>query len=110
MTMPSLLLLLLPISMILMFSPVTAGVAVEPWNGLPRMLSRMPYEAATTQPGFHLDEFENFRINTDDSGQLQNEEMVCVSPVFYDEVVAVWSTQQRHQSAGFHQTKLFLAK
>lgn len=54
------------------------------------MLSRMPYEAATTQPGFHLDEFENFRINTDASGQLQNEEMLCVNPVFNDEVVAVW--------------------
>ncbi|MBU1706397.1 T9SS type A sorting domain-containing protein [bacterium] len=76
--------------MILMLESTTAEAVVEPLNGPPQMLSRMPYEATATQSKFHLDEFENFRINTDASGQLQNEEMVCVSPVFYDEVVAVW--------------------
>lgn len=70
----------------------------------------MPYEATTTQPGFHLDEFENFRINTDNSGEFQNDKMVYVNPVFHDEVVAIWSEQQGHQSAGLHQIKLFLAK
>jgi len=64
--------------------------AVRPWNGPPPLLSRMPMEA-NARPGYlSLDEYDNFRINSDESGQVQNEEMVCVNPLNSNELVAVW--------------------
>lgn len=68
--------------------PISAGV--RPWNGPVPMLSRLPMEAAPARAQFHLDDYDNFRINSDNSGELQNEEMVCVSPLNPNELVAVW--------------------
>ncbi len=37
-----------------------------------------------------FDEHLNQRVNTDDSGQIQNEEQVCINPLDPDNMVAVW--------------------
>jgi hypothetical protein len=37
-----------------------------------------------------LDEFDNFRVNSDQSDQVQNEEMIAVNPLNPNELVAVW--------------------
>ncbi|MCC6476343.1 T9SS type A sorting domain-containing protein [bacterium] len=37
-----------------------------------------------------LDEFQNLRINTDGSGQIQNEEQCVINPLNPDNMVAVW--------------------
>jgi len=64
--------------------------AVRPWNGPPPLLSRMPVETNAGPGHLSLDEYDNFRINSDESGQVQNEEMVCVNPLNSNELVAVW--------------------
>ncbi len=67
-----------------------APAAVQPCRGPVPMLSRWPMGAAPAHGQVHLDDYDNFRINTDDSGELQNEEMVCVNPLNSNEVVALW--------------------
>ncbi len=37
-----------------------------------------------------FDEHLNSRLNTDDSGEIQNEEQVCINPLDPDNMVAVW--------------------
>lgn len=37
-----------------------------------------------------FDEHLNSRINTDDSGEIQNEQQVCINPLDPDNMVAVW--------------------
>ncbi len=64
--------------------------AVQPWNGPPPLLSRMPVETNARPGPMALDEYDNLRINSDESGQVQNEEMVCVNPLNSNELVAVW--------------------
>ncbi len=38
----------------------------------------------------HFDEHLNQRINTDQSGEIQNEEQACINPLDPDNMVAVW--------------------
>lgn len=69
----------------------SAVAAVRPWDGPPQLLSALPYDNAVPTKGqIHLDDYDNIRINSDASGQLQNEEMVCVNPLNPDQLVAVW--------------------
>ncbi|MFH1010435.1 MAG: T9SS type A sorting domain-containing protein [bacterium] len=69
---------------------LSAPATVRPQEGLPPVLSRLPMEGTSSPVQFPLDESDNFRINTDHSGQLQNEEMVCVNPLNANELVAIW--------------------
>lgn len=64
--------------------------SVQPLTGPPFILSQLPMSVAITHGQGHLDDYDNFRINSDASGELQNEEMVCVNPLNPDQVVAVW--------------------
>jgi hypothetical protein len=40
--------------------------------------------------GRSLDEFDNSRLNSDNSGQIQNEQQVCINPTNPENRVAVW--------------------
>lgn len=46
--------------------------------------------AATMQARTGLDEHPQWRLNTDNSGNIQNEEQACISPVNSANFVAVW--------------------
>ncbi|PJA27188.1 MAG: hypothetical protein CO189_07750 [candidate division Zixibacteria bacterium CG_4_9_14_3_um_filter_46_8] len=42
------------------------------------------------KPTLPLDDTLNVRINSDESGQIQNEQQICINPTNPDNVVAVW--------------------
>jgi len=53
-------------------------------------LALRPVPAAVRYPGNPFDDYPNFRINSDNSGQVQNEEQSCISPIDSNVFVAVW--------------------
>ncbi len=48
----------------------------------------VPLQQRGFMPSF--DEHLNQRVNTDDSGEIQNEEMICINPLDPENMVAVW--------------------
>jgi hypothetical protein len=53
-------------------------------------LAKRPILCDPSHTGFTLDEHPNIRINSDNSGQIQNEEQACISPTLPNQMVAVW--------------------
>ena len=80
----------LMISLMLALPIFVFAQSVQPLEGPPIMLSRLPMPTTPAHGQGHLDDYGNIRINSDASGQLQNEEMVCVNPLNPNQVVAVW--------------------
>jgi hypothetical protein len=81
----------LSLLLVLISAAVRAEVAPVSYNR-PLALRPMPPRGPVSAPARtdETDEWLNIRINSDNSGQVQNEQQVVVNPANPDNVVAVW--------------------
>jgi len=80
--------------LLLIAFPVKKAVSITPGEfdhsrPYPLSLLEYPIMNSPADPWIILD-VDNIRVNSDNSGQLQNEEMVCINPTNTDNAVALW--------------------
>ncbi len=78
-------------ALLLIWSPAyTSDIEdLDHWKPFPLSLIDYPTTGAPTDPWLILD-VDNIQINSDGTGQVQNEEMVCINPTDPLNAVALW--------------------
>lgn len=87
--MPSVIMLLFICAGVLSMGP-SIRAAVQPCDGPLPMLSQQKLNVIDIHMQNNLDDYTNTRINSDQSGEIQNNGMICVNPLNPNEVAAVW--------------------
>lgn len=75
---------------LLLAGAVAASARVIPIRERATPLALRAVPSAVRNPGNPFDDYANFRVNSDNSGMVQNEEQACISPLDSSVFVAVW--------------------
>ncbi|MBD3168446.1 MAG: T9SS type A sorting domain-containing protein [candidate division Zixibacteria bacterium] len=78
------------LALALVVTAAGAEIDTDYFQKMPHNLLTPDYYQPNPNPLEPLDDTVNVRVNSDNSGQIQNEQQLCINPTNPDNVVAVW--------------------